>query len=99
MQRYSFFGLAPVRRLMLGSLVILCVSTRGSGHAAVLLLDSFGYEPITTNGSTRYDSASNAVAIFLTHDLSGLRAELPNTGTEVWTASRGHQVQTWGSPA
>lgn len=30
--------------------------------AELLLRDSFGYKPITANGGTRYDAASNAVA-------------------------------------
>ena len=70
-----------------------------TASADVLLRDSFGFEPLTVNGGTRYDAASNAVAIFLTHDLSGLWAEFPNTSPEVWTAPGGHQVQTWGFSA
>jgi hypothetical protein len=70
-----------------------------TASAEILLRDSFGYEPIVGNTGTRYDAASNTVAIFLSHDLSGLRAEFTNTSAEVWTAPGGHQVRTWGFSA
>src|SRR5436305_372114 len=64
----------------------------GIGKETVYLRDSFGFEPITADGGTRFDAAGNVVPIFLSHDLSGLRAEYPNNSTEVWTAPHGHQA-------
>ena len=65
-------------------------------QAAILLKDSFGFFPITAQGGTRFDAAGNLVGVTLHSDLSGLRAEFPFTGSEVWTSPGGHGVPTWG---
>jgi hypothetical protein len=71
-----------------------CPSRDARGE--VLLKDSFGFAPITSQGGTRFDAAGNVVGVVLHTDFSGLRAEVPNSSSEVWTAPGGHGVPTWG---
>lgn len=60
---------------------------------AVLLFDSFG---LGTTNNPRLDSAGSPVTnIVLGFDLSGIRAEVPNTSAAVWTAPGGHGAQSW----
>ena len=83
---------AAGRRLMLGAIIVLGISTAQLGHAAVLLLDSFG---LGTANNPRLDSGGSPVTLVLGTDLSGIRAEVPNTSAAVWTAPGGHGAQSW----
>jgi len=83
-------------RFMLVTALALALGQSAPAPAAILIKDSFGFNPITAQGGTRYDAAGNLVGVTLHTDLSGLRAEIPFTGNEVWTAPGGHGIPTWG---
>src|SRR5512140_1005850 len=86
------FG-AVVRRLLPGAVVVLFLSAGEPGRGSVLLFDSFG---LGTMNNPRLDSGGSPVTnIVLGFDLSGIRAEFPNTSAVVWTAPGGHGTQSW----
>jgi hypothetical protein len=80
------FG-AVVRRLLQGAVAVLFLGAVEPGRGSVLLFDSFG---LGTASDPRLDSGGSSVTIALGTDLSGIRAEIPNTSTAVWTAPGGH---------
>jgi hypothetical protein len=76
---------------------LACASfTAGQARAELLLKDSFGFAPVTSDGGTRLDANGNVVHVFLHSDLNGLRAEFPNNASAVWRVAGGHGVPTWG---
>ena len=85
------FG-AVVRRLLPGAVAILFLGVGEPGRGSVLLFDSFG---LGTTNNPRLDSGGSPVTIGLGTDLSGIRAEIPNTSAAVWTAPGGHGAQSW----
>src|SRR5512140_3178352 len=85
------FGTA-VRRLLPGTVAVLLLSAGEPGRGSVLLFDSFG---LGTTNNPRLDSGGSPVTIVLGTDLSGIRAEIPNTSAAVWTAPGGHGAQSW----
>ncbi len=96
----AFQRRSAVARLPWGCGCLVAVVTMFSDSdfagASILLKDSFGFSPITAQGGTRFDAAGNVVGVVLHSDLSGLRAEFPNTSNEVWKAPGGHGTETWG---
>src|SRR3954453_15095276 len=61
---------------------LACASfTAGQARAELLLKDSFGFAPVTSDGGTRLDANGNVVHVFLHSDLNGLRAEFPNNAS------------------
>ena len=68
-----------------------------SARAALLLFDSFG---LGTANNPRLNAAGASVnPIGLGSDLSGIRAEFPNSSEAVWNAPGGHRVQSWAFTA
>src|ERR1039457_6823203 len=85
------FG-AAVGRLLPGEMAVFFLSALEPARGSVLLFDSFG---LGTTNNPRLDSGGLPVTIVLGTDLSGIRAEIPNTGAAVWTAPGGHGAQSW----
>lgn len=85
------FG-AVARRLLPAAAVMLFLSDGLLGRGSVLLFDSFG---LGTTNNPRLDSGGSPVSIALGTDLSGIRAEIPNTSAAVWRAPGGHGAQSW----
>jgi hypothetical protein len=85
------FG-AVVGRLLTGAVAVFFLSALEPARGSVLLFDSFG---LGTTNNPRLDSGGLPVTIVLGTDLSGIRAEIPNTGAAVWTAPGGHGAQSW----
>ncbi|MCX6929802.1 MAG: MBG domain-containing protein, partial [Verrucomicrobia bacterium] len=66
--------------------------TINSGSFTVLLRDSFG----GLNTTQRLDAAGSPLLVDSHRpELAGIRAETPNSSTEVWTAPGGQKVKTW----
>ena len=87
-----YFG-AVMRRLLPGAMAILCLIAGEPGRGSILLFDSFG---VGTANNPRLDSGGAPVTnITLGFDLSGIRAEIPNTSAAVWTAPGGPGAQSW----
>ena len=85
----------PRRRwwLLVTTLALGLIGPTDTTQAATLLKDSFG---LGTAANPRLDSAGVPVTnIYLGFDLSGIRAEIPNTSAVVWKAPGGHGVQSW----
>src|ERR1035437_96378 len=86
------FG-AVVRQLVSVAVAVLFLGAGEPGRGSVLLFDSFG---LGTTNNPRLDSGGSPVTnIALGFDLSGIRAEFPNTSAAVWTAPGGHGAQSW----
>lgn len=61
----------------------------------IYLRDSFGFDPLGNGTAIRYDVAGNPVPVFLTSTINQLRAEWPNTSSEVWMTPSGRKAPTW----
>jgi hypothetical protein len=65
----------------------------------VYLRESFGFDPLGNHDPIRFDAAGDTVHIGIGTPLDRIRAEFPNTGSEVWLSSDVRQEPAWGFAA
>jgi hypothetical protein len=81
--------------IVYASLLSGALGVVGHAQAGILLHDGFGMRPLTTAGGTRFDAAGNVVGVGVGTGIDGLRAEVPFTGSEVWTTGNIRHTPTW----
>src|SRR5690242_2271737 len=88
-----------LRSAALACLAVGALGLAGEAQASVLLQDSFGFQPLTTAGGTRFDAAGNPTPANVGTGIDGLRAEAPFTAAEVWSTGNIRHVPTWSFDA